>query len=207
MFENYVGTHLGLLTQAKLHPEIMYGPTGQKSCDYMLVFDEVVVLVEVKSLRPTINVRTGQDDGEAELTKRIGHARDQLIRSAQLIRDGHPAFAEIPNDRPMVGLIVTLEPFHLHQTGRAEQLLVSEELAVSTAWAPTWRAPWVSSPELTTPAPGCSAYSVIPCRGAGTSANRPTVCRTWRIRSSTRHTTGGGAPCRISLQNDAAPAE
>ena len=35
----------------------------------------------------------------------------------------------------MVGLIVTLEPFHLHQTGRAEQLLVSDELAVTTAWA------------------------------------------------------------------------
>ena len=72
MFENYVGTQLGLLTQAKLHPEIVYGPTGQKSCDYLLVFDEVVVLVEVKALRPTIYVRTGQDDGEAELTKRIG---------------------------------------------------------------------------------------------------------------------------------------
>lgn len=135
MFEDYVGTHLGLLTQARLHPEIVYGPTGQKSCDYMLVFNEVVVLVEVKSLRPTIYVRTGQDDGEAELTKRIGHARDQLVRSARLIREGHPAFAEIPKDRPMVGLIVTLEPFHLHQTGRAEQLLVSDELSVSTAWS------------------------------------------------------------------------
>lgn len=135
MFENYVGTQLRLLTQAELHPEIVYGPTGQKSCDYLLVFEEVVVLVEVKALRPTIYVRTGQDDGEAELTKRIGHARDQLVRSARLIRERHPAFAKIPTDRPMVGLIVTLEPFHLHQTGRAEQLLASDELAVSTAWA------------------------------------------------------------------------
>lgn len=42
MFERYVGTQLGLLTQAVLHPEIVYGPNGEKSCDYLLVFDEVV---------------------------------------------------------------------------------------------------------------------------------------------------------------------
>lgn len=135
MFERYVGTQLRLLTQAVLHPEIVYGPNGEKGCDYLLIFDEVVLLVEVKTLRPTVLVRTGQDDGEAELTKRIGHARDQLIRTAQLVRERHPAFAAIPDDRPTVGLIVTLEPFHLHQTGRAEQLLISAELAVGAAWA------------------------------------------------------------------------
>jgi len=135
MFEKYIGAQLRLLPQPVIHPEIVYGSTGQKSCDYLLVFEEVVVLVEVKTLRPTIFVRTGQEDGETELAKRIGHARDQLVKTARLIREHHPAFAEIPDDRPLVGLVVTLEPFHLHQTLRAEALFAGDELPVSAACA------------------------------------------------------------------------
>ena len=113
MFENYIGTHLKLLSpRAVVHPEIVYDASEKKSCDYIVVFEEVVVLVEAKITRPTMLVRSGQDGGEAELAKRIGKARDQLNGTARLIRDRHPAFTAIPDDRPMVGLIVTLEPYH-----------------------------------------------------------------------------------------------
>lgn len=136
MFENYIGTHLAQLApHAEIHPEIVYDTSEKKSCDYLLVFKDVVVLVETKTTRPTMLVRSGQDEGEAELIKRIGHARDQLNRTARLIRERHASFTHIPADRPMVGLIVTLEPYHLQQTGRAEQLFADNELPVSTACA------------------------------------------------------------------------
>jgi hypothetical protein len=43
----------------------------------------------------------------------LGHAVEQLNATARLIRERHPALAEVPSDRPVVALIVTMEPFHV----------------------------------------------------------------------------------------------
>ena len=135
MFERYVVAQLQLLADATVYTEIVFGASQRKSCDVILVFDEVVVLVEVKGARPTIEVRIGQDGGDEELHKKLGHARDQIVKTAGHIRERHPAFAHIPSDRPRVGLIVTLEPFHLHQTFHAKSIIHSDDIPVTAAWA------------------------------------------------------------------------
>jgi hypothetical protein len=96
--------------------------------------DSVVVLVEVKCARPTLDYRAGGDDGWADIQTRIHEAVSQLERSGRMIAERHPAFAEIPHDRPLRGLIITLEPYHLRQTMR-DDCLDSSVLPISHAWA------------------------------------------------------------------------
>ena len=44
---------------------------------------------------------------------KLGKAIDQIDVTAQLIADRDPALAAVPADRPVLGLAVTLEPFHI----------------------------------------------------------------------------------------------
>jgi hypothetical protein len=134
MFERYVGTQLDLLG-VPVHPEIVYGSPERRTCDYVAVFDDVVLLVEAKSARPTLDVRMGNDGAEEELEHKIGHARKQLMTTAAMISAEHAAVAHIPKDRPMVGLVVTLEPFHLGRTMRADALLTNDVLPIGSACA------------------------------------------------------------------------
>lgn len=93
------------------------------------------MLVEVKSARPSQGIRVGSDDGSGkELQPKVAHAAKQIAMSARLVRDRHPASGHIPADRPLVGLVVTLEPFHLRQTQQLH-LLEQPELPVGLAWA------------------------------------------------------------------------
>lgn len=132
-YERYVGTQLGLLSGATLYPEIHYDKGQRKSCDYIVVMDEVVLLVEVKVTRPLIAYRTG---GDPEPTlARMRSARDQIVETARLIRERDPAFAHIPADIPRLGLIATLEPYFLTQSTLEHGTLTSSELTITSAWA------------------------------------------------------------------------
>ena len=117
LFEVYVGRQLELLPDATVLPEIAYGRRkGERSVDWFAVFDECVVLVEVKSTRPTEPVRLA-DSGLADaLGGILNHAIRQLNTSASLVRNRQPGFEAVPADRPMVGLVVTMEPFHTVNT-------------------------------------------------------------------------------------------
>jgi hypothetical protein len=116
MFETYCGTMLGLLEHAEVRPEIVYGKPERKTVDHFVISPEAVVLVEEKSARPTRATRLGEPAGDDDTANKLGNAYDQIERTAQMIRDGHPAVASIPSDRPLIGLVVTLEPFHLVNT-------------------------------------------------------------------------------------------
>jgi hypothetical protein len=116
MFEKYCGTQLGLLEHAEVRPEIVYGKPEKKTVDHFVITSEAVVLVEEKSARPIRATRLGEPAGDEDTAKKLGHAFDQIERTAQMIRDGHPSVASIPSDRPLLGLVVTLEPFHLVNT-------------------------------------------------------------------------------------------
>lgn len=119
LFEQYVGRQLRLLEDVdpavSVHGEIEYsvGRDRRKSVDWIVVFADLVLLVEVKSTRPTEAIRLGAADWAAQMDGRIGKALKQIDTTAALIRDRHPQFAHLPDDRPIIGVAITMEPFHL----------------------------------------------------------------------------------------------
>jgi hypothetical protein len=131
MFQNYVGEQLRLLRHGQVEPEISYDKGQRRSADWFLVFPEVVVVIEVKTARPTTAFRAGMSDGFDDARAKIGKARDQIIESARLVADGHPHFAHIPADRPCIGLIVTLEPFYVEEIFLGENLLASPTVPIT----------------------------------------------------------------------------
>lgn len=135
-FEDYVGQNLGLISAATVLPEIKYStPTGDAlSCDWFVITDEAVVLVEVKCARPLLGSRTGEIAAFDDAERKIGKAVQQLESTVTLIKDRHPAFVDIPHDRPLLGLVVTLEPYYLRETFR-DSILESSVLPISIAWA------------------------------------------------------------------------
>lgn len=115
LFEKYVGNNLALISDANVFAEITYRESRQerKSVDWFVVLRDVVLLVEVKSTRPSESVRVASSDAGASIEQSLWKAVAQLDQSASRIREGHPAFREIPADRPLVGLVVTMESFHV----------------------------------------------------------------------------------------------
>ncbi|WP_156023156.1 hypothetical protein [Terracoccus sp. 273MFTsu3.1] len=113
MFEHYVGRQLKLIEAAQVEPEIVFGKGGgNKSVDWFVILPNLVVLVEVKSRRLGPAARAGDAALFASLAETLGGAKEQLTRTVERLADGHPAFAHIPTDRPMLGLIVTAEPYY-----------------------------------------------------------------------------------------------
>lgn len=129
LFEAYVGRQLALVTEAKLYPEIQYGKSNDKSIDWFVVFPDLVLLVEVKVARPKQALRSGTPGAASALQQDLNKANKQLDKTYKLIQSRRSEFDHIPADRPVVGLVVTLEDFHLansplHQTwySRATEL-------------------------------------------------------------------------------------
>ncbi|MEY9842782.1 nuclease-related domain-containing protein [Streptacidiphilus sp. EB103A] len=135
LFEQYVGRQLRLLPDAEVFPEVRYkdGKDTADSIDWFVVFDDLVLLVEVKSAMPTEALRLGQAQGLAELTAKLGHAHEQLEKSATAVRTYRADFAHIPTDRPLIGMAVTLEPFHLVNSPFLKSALPTTSLPVLTA--------------------------------------------------------------------------
>jgi hypothetical protein len=109
-FEQYVGRLLKLITGATVYPEIVYGKDSNRSVDWIVVCEKAVLLVEVKSVRPTDPVRLGSPDAWSELTKKLGYAFEQVEKTNQLIAKNQPEFSAIPKELPRIGIIVTMEP-------------------------------------------------------------------------------------------------
>ena len=71
------------------------------------------MIVEVKSTRPTENIRTGSDAASKDLQRTLAKAFRQVDVTARLIQEQHPDFVAIPADNRIVGLVVTMDPFHV----------------------------------------------------------------------------------------------
>lgn len=110
VFEVYVGMQLQLADPARLIREREY-KRGAKSVDYIAVFDSLLLLIEVKATPLTISSRLGLGSLSKDILRAPGKAEIQIERTAKLIRQKHAAFRDVPSDRPMLGLIVTLEPY------------------------------------------------------------------------------------------------
>ncbi|VXC15871.1 hypothetical protein [Nocardioides sp. AX2bis] len=126
LFEPYVGSHLRLLGTDVIEPGFTYGRDKHETVDFIVTLPEVIVLVEVKSVRPTAAVRAGNEDAHVELKRMLSKGVKQIERADRLIDEHHPAFAHIPRDRPRVGLLVTLEDFHVLNSAFHRPLLDRE---------------------------------------------------------------------------------
>jgi hypothetical protein len=113
LFEAYVGRHLALIPGATLHPEIVYGKNQAKSIDWILVFPDLVLLVEVKLARPKQAVQSGAKGAAEALRAALDKAHKQLDTTYELIQSRQPEFEHIPADRLTLGIVVTLEDFHV----------------------------------------------------------------------------------------------
>ncbi|MFB7675843.1 hypothetical protein ACFC26_31000 [Kitasatospora purpeofusca] len=134
LFEQYVGRHLRLVAGGQVYPEVVYR-ANDKSVDWIVVFDDLVLLVEVKSARPTAALRLGPADWFKEIQGKLKKAFSQLQRTANLISSGHKAFAHIPADRPVLGMVVTMEEYHLVNSPEFRAVLPSVSFPVTVAAA------------------------------------------------------------------------
>ncbi|MEU9998159.1 hypothetical protein [Streptomyces sp. NPDC050848] len=117
LFERYVGRQLDLLPDAEVHPETLVKISkkeSKKTVDFFVVFPDLVLLIEVKSTRPSEQLRLGGLDFATLLPRTpIKKGFEQINRSVDFLRFGdHPALATIPTDRRVIGMVVTAEPFH-----------------------------------------------------------------------------------------------
>ncbi|GHB14941.1 hypothetical protein GCM10010330_80640 [Streptomyces tendae] len=131
LFEAYVGRQLGLLPDATVLPEIVYGQNQALSVDWIVVTEELILLVEVKSVRPTVHLRLANERRVKELQRMLGRAYEQIDRTAALIASGRKEFAGVPTDRPVQGLIVTMEPFHIVNAPLQRPLLPTTTVPVT----------------------------------------------------------------------------
>jgi hypothetical protein len=117
LFEQYVGQLLGIIPDAQVHKEIVYDKGQQRSVDWIVVWDNVVLLVEVKSARSTEPIRMGTSEAWDQLATKLGTAYRQIARTDERIAEGHARFSHIPRNLPRIGLIVTLESFPFLNSG------------------------------------------------------------------------------------------
>jgi hypothetical protein len=131
--EAYVGRQLRTLDDVEVRPEIQYGRSHRKSIDWFVITPEAVILVECKSQRLPLDARAGGDTLQPELIKRIGKGRAQLNETHALVMQRHPAFVAIPDDRPMIGLLVTSDPLYLANSPFVTRHLPSTAVPTLTA--------------------------------------------------------------------------
>lgn len=113
LFEQYVGRQLRLIPSSTVAEEVVHGSEAARTVDFVVTLSEVVLLVEVKSVRPTAPVRGGTPEAADELQRMLTKGAQQLSRDHMRIDGDHPAFDFVPRDRPRVGLLVTMEDFHV----------------------------------------------------------------------------------------------
>lgn len=113
LFEAYVGRNLALITGARILGEVEFGTrrNPNKSTDWILVTNTLVVLIEVKASSPTESIRQSAGDLFSGVRAKLAEGLGQLNKTAAAIVDERHAFAEVPTDRPVVGLVVTLGNF------------------------------------------------------------------------------------------------
>jgi hypothetical protein len=136
VFEHYVGRQLAQVPGARLIPEITYGREHKRTVDWFLILDDMLVLVEVKAPRLTEAARMGDDvELTSDLDRTIGKARGQIDRTAALLAEPPDELiaAGVPTDRPVRGLIVTLEPYYLVHSPLIAPLLPASATLTTTA--------------------------------------------------------------------------
>lgn len=86
---------------------------GIDSSDWFLITPQLTILIECKSARMSMAAKAGSTDGLSRANAVLGKAYKQLKANADEIRSSNPAYSHIPSDRPLMGFVVTVEPFYM----------------------------------------------------------------------------------------------
>ena len=115
LLEDYIGRQLASLPGVEVHPEVAY--TEKKnvidSVDWIVVFDNLVLLVEAKATRTPAAARAADMTAQGTYQATLGKAFKQINRTYRALQAKAPAFDHIPTDRPMLGLVATLDPWYM----------------------------------------------------------------------------------------------
>lgn len=106
---------------------------GVDSSDWFLITPQLTILIECKSARMSMAAKAGSADGLSTANAVLGKAYQQLKANADEIRGKNPAYSHIPSDRPLMGLIVTAEPFYMGNSGPVRSTLPDPGLPVLAA--------------------------------------------------------------------------
>jgi hypothetical protein len=115
LLEDYIGRQLAALPDAAVHPEVTYkqGKNDVKSVDWIVVFADLVMLVEAKATRAPAGARAAGETAQDAYLRVLGEAFGQINRTHKAIQSGTPEFAHIPTDRPVMGMVGTLDPWYI----------------------------------------------------------------------------------------------
>jgi hypothetical protein len=115
LLEDYTGRQLATLPDAHVTPEVKYTKKKQefKSVDWIVVFKDLVLLVEAKATRAPAGTRAGDNEASNTYARVLGEAFTQLNRDHKAILDGASHFDFIPKDRPIMGMVATLDPWYI----------------------------------------------------------------------------------------------
>ncbi|RQX05715.1 hypothetical protein [Micromonospora inaquosa] len=115
LLEDYVGRQFQTLPDATVHSEVVYMQKRQelKSIDWFVVFDDLVVLIEAKATRSPLAARAADVSARKAYTQTLGDAFKQLGRTLGILNKNAPEFAHIPKDRPVIGIVATLDPWYI----------------------------------------------------------------------------------------------
>lgn len=111
-FEQYVGRQLRSNDEMYVRPEVVYGK-DQRTIDWFVVTPEVVLLVECKSAMPAQSIREGLVEHVDSHRRALAKGIKQLNRTLGLFRARSTVLDFLPNDRPVLSLLVTLGNFDM----------------------------------------------------------------------------------------------
>lgn len=136
LLEDYIGRQLASLPGVQVHPEVAY--TEHKnviySVDWIVIFDDLVILVEAKATRTPAAARAADVTAQATYQATLGKAFKQINRTYRALQARVPAFDHIPADRPIVGLVATLDPWYMANS-MAREFLPTTEIPTMVASA------------------------------------------------------------------------
>lgn len=77
-----------------------------------MVFRNLVLLIEAKASRAAAGARAANETAQGAYTRVLGEAFRQINRTYTAIKDGVPEFSHVPKDRPIIGMVATLDPWY-----------------------------------------------------------------------------------------------
>ena len=119
IFQEYVGDQLRLMRGTQIGGEFKYSVGRQEydSIDWFVKLPGLTLLIEVKAARPNLSVRSGREDVKEAYVPALAKAYKQIATTFGHIQAKHPAFIDFADADNFIGVVVTLEPFYLANSG------------------------------------------------------------------------------------------